>query len=297
MTVTEPMSYPDASDRSRENELRRGNADVGGPAMTTPPVLQGRTALLTGSSGGLGFAMAEGLAMAGCRIMLNGIEPAAAIEARRAALEERAGVPVAYCEVSIAEERGVRHLMETTAERLGAPDVLVNNAVVRHFAPIVDFPSEKWDMALTVNLSAAFHTIRLALPGMRARNFGRIFNMTSVYGLRGTTNRVDYVTTKAALLGLTRAVALENLEYDVTCHSICPGSVLTPGTETRIAQMATEQNVSRTAAERAFLVGKQPSGRFVSARSVTDLLLFLCGPVARDMTGALLPVEAGWLAG
>jgi 3-hydroxybutyrate dehydrogenase len=149
---------------------------------------------------------------------------------------------------------------------------------------------------LAVNLSAAFHAIKLTLPHMRKRNFGRIFNMTSVYGSRGTTNRVDYVTTKAALLGLTRAVALENLDYDVTCHGICPGSVLTPGTDGRVQQIMLDERLPREAAERVFLQGKQPSGRFVPARSVTELLVFLCGPVAKDMTGAILPVEAGWLA-
>lgn len=264
--------------------------------MTAVPFLQGRVALLTGATDGLGFAMAEALAMAGCRVMINGIEPAAEVEAKRVALEQCAGVSVGYCEVSIAEERGVRALIEATLERFGAVDVLVNNAVVRHFAPIVDFPAEKWNAALAVNLSAAFHAIRLVLPGMRARNFGRIFNMTSVYGSRGTTNRVDYVTTKAALLGLTRAVALENLEYDVTCHAICPGSVLTPGTDGRIRQLMADRELPRAAAERVFLAGKQPSGRFVPAGSVAGLLVFLCGPVARDMTGTQLPVEGGWLA-
>lgn len=264
--------------------------------MTAASFLQGRVALLTGATGGLGFAMAEALAMAGCCVMLNGIESSAAVAASLAALEQRAGVPVGYCEADIAEEHGVRQLVDATLERFGTLDVLVNNAVVRHFAPIVDFPVNKWDAALAVNLSAAFHTVRLALPGMRARNFGRIFNMTSVYGSRGTMNRVDYVTTKAALLGLTRAVALENLEYDVTCHAICPGSVLTPGTDGRVRQLMAEQNMPRVEAERAFLAGKQPSGRFVPASSVTDLLVFLCGPAGRDMTGAQLPVEAGWLA-
>jgi 3-hydroxybutyrate dehydrogenase len=168
--------------------------------------------------------------------------------------------------------------------------------VVRHFAPIVDFPTDKWEAALSVNLSAAFHAIRGVLPGMRAQNFGRIFNMTSVYSLRGTQDRVDYVTTKAALLGLTRAVALENLDYDVTCHSICPGSVLTPGTEQRITRMMLEENIDRSAAEARFLEGKQPGGQFVRSESVTALILFLCGPAARDMTGSFIPVEAGWLA-
>jgi 3-hydroxybutyrate dehydrogenase len=260
------------------------------------PPLRGRVAVLTGSTGGLGFAIAEGLAQAGCHIMLNGIEPHDAIESMRKGLEQRAGVPVTYHRANVGKIGEIEGLIKATLERFGTIDILVNNAVVRHFSPIVDFPTEHWDAALAVNLSAAFHAIRLTLPHMRKRNFGRIFNMTSVYGMRGTINRVDYVTTKAALLGLTRAVALENLDYDITCHGICPGSVLTPGTDNRVRQIMIEEELSRDAAERAFLQGKQPSGRFVPARSVTDLLVFLCGPVARDMTGAILPVEAGWLA-
>jgi 3-hydroxybutyrate dehydrogenase len=273
----------DASDVSTEGPAPRGS-------------LAGRVAILTGSTGGLGYALAEGLAHAGCRIMLNGIESADAVESVRGDLEDRAGVTVAYHRANIGEPSNVRALVEATLERFGTIDILVNNAVVRHFSPIVDFPNEHWDTALAVNLSAAFHAIKLTLPHMRKRNFGRIFNMTSVYGSRGTINRVDYVTTKAALLGLTRAVALENLDYDVTCHGICPGSVLTPGTERRVQQIMIDERLPREVAERAFLQGKQPSGRFVPAQSVTELLVFLCGPVAKDMTGAILPVEAGWLA-
>jgi 3-hydroxybutyrate dehydrogenase len=258
--------------------------------------LQGRIALVTGSTEGLGLAIAEAFALSGCAVMLNGLEPAEDIRARCAELHERAGVPVLYRRADLAEAGAVGDLVQATVAELGALDILVNNAVVRHFAPIVDFPPERWDAALAVNLSAAFHAIRLSLPGMRQRNYGRIFNMTSVYGLRGTVDRVDYVTTKAALLGLTRSVALENLDFDVTCHSICPGSVLTPSTEGRVIRLMEDQNLPRDEAERAFLKGKQPGGRFVSPKSITDLLVFLCGPIARDMTGAMLPVEAAWLA-
>lgn len=271
-------------------------SDASAPAPTSLKPLHGRVAVLTGSTGGLGLAIAEGLALAGSRVMLNGIEEPATAEPMRADLERRAGVSVAYHAADVGDVGGVESLIGACLERFGSVDILVNNAVVRHFAPIVDFPVERWNAALSVNVSAAFHAIRLALPVMRTRNFGRIFNMTSVYGMRGAVNRVDYVTTKAALLGLTRAVALENLAYDVTCHAICPGSVLTPGTQARVDQIMSEQALPREAAERMFLQGKQPTGRFVSAQSVTDLLIFLCGPVARDMTGAILPVEAGWLA-
>jgi 3-hydroxybutyrate dehydrogenase len=258
--------------------------------------LHGRVALVTGSTGGLGIAMAEGLALAGCSVMLNGIELPEAVETLRGELEKRTGARIAYHQASVAETRGVEGLVSAALAQFGSLDILVNNAVVRHFSSIVDFPTEHWEAALAVNVSAAFHAIRLALPHMRKRNFGRIFNMTSVYGSRGTINRVDYVTTKAALLGLTRAVALENLDCDVTCHGICPGSVLTPGTEGRVHQLMADEDLSREEAERLFLQGKQPGGRFIPVRSVTDLLVFLCGPIARDMTGAILPVEGGWLA-
>jgi 3-hydroxybutyrate dehydrogenase len=258
--------------------------------------LTGRVALLTGSSDGLGFAMAEALAEAGCHVALNGLEPPEGVEAKRHHLEQRTGTRVIYRQADVSTLDGVARLVADTQAALGPVAILVNNAVIRHFAPIVRFAPADWDKAIAVNLSAAFHAIRLTLPGMREQDYGRIFNMTSVYGSRAAADRVDYVTTKSALLGLTRAVALENLDRDVTCHALCPGSVLTPGTDGRVLDIMRQQGLDRAAAERLFLEGKQPSGRFVPSRSVTDLLLFLCGPVARDMTGAMLPVEGGWLA-
>jgi 3-hydroxybutyrate dehydrogenase len=276
-----------------ENEV--GKSIVNAAPQATRP-LHGRRALLTGSLGGLGLAIAEALAHAGCDVMLNDLQPAAAAEAARRSLARDAGVQVAYQEADLSSFGGVERLVDSALDQFGEIDILVNNAVVRHFAPITDFPAEKWDAALAVNLSAAFHAIRLLLPGMRQRNYGRIFNITSVYALRGTVDRVGYVTTKSALLGLTRSVALENLDYDVTCHSICPGSVLTPGTESRVIDLMDDEHLDRRAAERRFLEGKQPSGQFVSPHSVAALMVFLCGPIARDMTGSMLPVEGAWLA-
>jgi len=254
------------------------------------------SALVTGSTGGIGEAMAARLAAAGCKVMLHGLLTAEAAEPRREALARETGARVAYQRADLSSQAAVQGLVEATLEAFGEIDILVNNAVARHFQPIVDFPPEQWEQALSVNLSAAFYAIRKLLPRMRAQNFGRIFNMTSVYGMRGTVDRVGYVTTKSALLGLTRAVALENLDFNVTCHSICPGSVLTPGTQARVEELMAERRVDRSIAEREFLAGKQPSGSFVSPESVCDLLVFLCGPIGRDMTGAMIPVEAGWLA-
>lgn len=240
--------------------------------------------------------MARELARAGCDLMLTGLEITPEFEATCRDIAREAAINVRYAEADLSSSGEVARLVAAARDAIGGVDILINNAVVRHFAPIVDFPADQWDAALAVNLSAAFHAIRGVLPGMRERNFGRIFNITSVYALRGTPERVGYVTTKAALLGLTRTVALENLDYDVTCHSICPGSVLTPGTEQRIVQMMADDCIDRSIAEGRFLEGKQPGGQFVRAESVAALLVFLCGPVARDMTGSMLPVEAGWLA-
>jgi len=258
--------------------------------------MKGRTGLVTGSSHGLGHAMADALAAAGCRVVLHGVETPEQVEPMRAAFEEKHGYRADYLQADLGDARAVERMMSDALERVGAIDVLINNAVVRHFAPIEAFPVEKWDEALAVNLSAAFHAIRLALPGMRERGWGRIFNMTSVYGMRGTVNRVDYVTTKSALLGLTRAVAAETLGQGITCNAICPGAVHTPTSENRIKALMTDKGLDRDTAIEEFLTGKQPAGQFVQASHVGDLVVFLCGDAAAEMTGAMLPVEGGWLA-
>jgi 3-hydroxybutyrate dehydrogenase len=262
----------------------------------TNPPLKGKTALVTGSAGGIGQAMAEGLARAGCNVVLHGIEPEADVRPVQAALEREHGVRAGYVRADLTDPKAIARMMDEVAHQHGGVDVLVNNAVTRHFAPIESFPVESWDKALAVNVSAAFHTIRLALPGMRARGWGRIFNMTSVYGARGAANRIDYVTTKTALVGMTRVVALETVNQGITCNAICPGSVLTPNIDTRLQALMEEKHLDRDAATRLFLAGKQPIGRFVESSHIAELLVFLCGAAGRDITGAMLPVEGGWLA-
>ena len=242
--------------------------------------LAGKCALITGSSAGLGYAIADGLASTGCNVALHGLESEAAFAGQRKALQERHGVLAAYVHSDLAHEQGAVDLLHSVQSALGAVDILVNNAVVRHFAPIASFPVEAWQKALAVNLSAAFHLVRLALPGMRARGWGRIINMTSVYGERGTVNRIDYVTTKSALLGFTRAVAMETLADGITCNAVSPGSVLTPGTEARVRQICDDSGVEREQGERQFLEGKQPSGRFVRPEDVAAAVAFLCSPAA-----------------
>jgi len=258
--------------------------------------MKGKTALVTGSAGGLGFAIVQELAKAGCDVVLHGIEPEQDVRASVAELEEAYGIRASYMHVDLTNPTATQEMILDIQQRHGGIDVLVNNAVTRHFAAIDAFPVECWDRALAVNLSAAFHTIRLSLPGMRERGWGRIFNMTSVYGTRGIANRVDYVTTKTALIGMTRAVAMETVQDGITCNAICPGAVLTPTSELRIDALMAQTGLSRQAATERFLEGKQPTHRFIDAAHVAQMLVFLCGPAGNEITGAVMPVEAGWLA-
>jgi 3-hydroxybutyrate dehydrogenase len=259
--------------------------------------MQGKTALVTGSTGGLGLSIARGLAAAGCNVVLHGLERVAAMSALCSELADAYGVDIDYRHTDLADARAIESMMRDIANTAGGIDILVNNAVVRHMARIDEYPVDQWDMALAVNLSAAFHTIRLVLPRMRERKWGRIFNMSSVYGSRAIANRVDYVTTKTALLGLTRAVAVEAASDGITCNALCPGSAHTPGNEARIQTLMATHDINHDEAVRRFLAGKQPSLRFVSEESVAALLVFLCGPAGDEINGATLPMDGGWMAG
>lgn len=253
--------------------------------------LRGRRALVTGSVGGLGLAVARRLAVDGCGIVLHGLAAPEEAEGVRDALAREFGVEAAYHRADLAQPEEIEAMMAAA----GPVDLLVNNAVTRHFAPIDAMPIAHWDADLAVNLSAAFHTVRLALPGMRARGWGRIVNMSSIYGLIGAADRVGYVVTKTGLIGLTRAVAAETARQGITCNAICPGTSLTPGIEERIEGLAAG-GMDREAASAAVLQGKQPTGRFVEAEAVADMVGFLCGPSGRDVTGAVLPMDGGWSA-
>lgn len=249
-------------------------------------MLNGKCALITGSVGGLGFAAADKFAAAGCNVVLNGLEDGAeAAQSLGRAI---------YSDADLRNPRDIARMFREAEEAFGAVDILVNNAVVRCAAPVEDFPVEAWDEGIAVNLSAAFHTIRLALPAMKQRGWGRIINVSSIYGLIGAANRAGYVTTKTALIGLTRAVAVELIGHDITCNAICPGSILTPVHEATIQRSMAENGLTREEAERRFHEGKQPGGRFIAAEDVADMMVFLCGPGSRDINGAALPIEGAW---
>jgi len=256
--------------------------------------LAGKCALITGSVRGLGLAAAHRFAEAGCNVILNGFDAADDIASLRSQIETQYGVHTLYSGADLRHPSEIALMVSEGKNAFGAIDILVNNAVVRHSAPVEAFSTERWDEGIAVNLSAAFHAIRLTVPGMKARGWGRIINVSSIYGLRGAVNRVNYVTSKTALVGLTRAVALETVADGITCNAVCPGTTETPVHEAAVvAAMATE-GIARAEAERRVLTGKQPTGRFISADGVAALMVFLCGPASADITGAILPVDGGW---
>ena len=256
-------------------------------------MLKGKRALVSGASAGLGFAIAESLAAAGANVVLHDLsEPRAACKSIRA----RFGVEATAVTADLRQRSAIEAMMADLLGRYGAIDIVVNNAVVRHFSPVAQFPPDRWEEALAVNLSAPFHVIRLALPAMTERNWGRIINMASIYSTRATLNRIDYVTTKTAILGLTRAVALETARTGITCNALCPGTVPTPAITTKIAGLAAANNVPVEDATRSYLAERQPSGEFVSMQSVGETAVFLCGPAARHITGTTLSIDGGWSA-
>jgi len=260
------------------------------------PDLAGKCALITGSVQGLGLAAADRFAEAGCHIVLNGFAAPDQVTATRSRIEERYGVRTLYCGSDLRQPAEIEEMFVTIVRTFGSIDILINNAVVRHTAPIDQFPAERWNEALAVNLSAAFHTIRLAIPHMRRTGWGRIINVSSIYGLRAATDRIGYVTTKTGLIGMTRAVALETLGQNITCNAVCPGTTRTPVHEATIADMMAVERLSRADAERRLLAGKQPTGRLIAAEDVAALMVFLCGPESSDITGAALPIDGGWSA-
>ncbi|MBV8165360.1 MAG: SDR family oxidoreductase, partial [Alphaproteobacteria bacterium] len=231
---------------------------------------------------------------AGCHVMLNGFAAPEMVARKRQEIEAL-GVMAGYHGADLSKPAEIEALVAETERTLGPVEILVNNAVTRHYAPVEDFPPDKWDYALAVNLSAVFHTIRLVVPGMKRRGWGRIVNMASNYGQTGTTNRVDYVATKHGVIGITRAVALELLGHGITCNAICPGATLTPHAERQI-QARTAEGKARDAAIAEVLAERQPSRRYVMPDDVGQLILFLCGDAAREMTGTPISIDGGWLA-
>jgi 3-hydroxybutyrate dehydrogenase len=227
---------------------------------------------------------------------MNGFDAGTDVDDLRRGIEREHGVRTMYSGADLRRPEEIARMVAAALEAFGAIDILVNNAVVRHTAPVEAFDPAAWDEGLAVNVSAAFHAIRLVIPAMKQAGWGRIINVSSIYGLRGAANRINYVTSKTALIGMTRAVAIETVAHGITCNAICPGTTETPVHEAAVESLMTE-GLPRPEAERRFFVGKQPTGRFIPADSVAALMVFLCRPEAADITGAALPIDGGWSVG
>lgn len=257
-------------------------------------MLRNRCALITGSISGLGFAIADRLANAGASIVLHGIQPPDVAEAARADLAARYGVKVMVSRADLRDPEQIEQMFESAAKFSGHVDILVNNAVVRNPGSAEQLSTADWEEALDVNLSSAFHTARLALPAMRKAGWGRVINIASVYGLTATTGRIAYITTKTALIGLTRAIAMDTANAGITCNALCPGTVPTPPIIEKIAGIASNKGITVAEAESEYISARHPTGRFVAMENVGAFAAFLCSDAGRDITGSVLPIDAGW---
>jgi 3-hydroxybutyrate dehydrogenase len=259
-------------------------------------MLKGKTALITGSTSGIGLATARALAKDGANVMLNGFGDRAEIEKTRAGIEKDFDVKVRYSAADMGEPAEIAEMVRTTEKEFGALDVLVNNAGIQHVANVEDFPIEKWDAVIAVNLSSSFHTIRAAVPGMKARKWGRIINIASAHGLVASGQKVAYVSAKHGLVGLTKVIAIETANSGITCNAICPGWVLTPLIKQQIETRAKANGQSFDQAKVSLLSEKQPMHDFTKPESIGALTVFLCGDAAATMTGSAYSIDGGWVA-
>ncbi|MFI5350749.1 MAG: 3-hydroxybutyrate dehydrogenase [Elusimicrobiota bacterium] len=259
-------------------------------------MMKGKTAVVTGSTSGIGLGIARALAAQGAAVMLNGFGDAKEIAELRAGLERLSGAPAAHHPADMSRPADVARLIADAEKAFGRVDVLVNNAGIQHTAPVEEFPPEKWDQILAINLSSSFHAIRAALPGMKKRGWGRVINVASVHGLVASTHKAAYVAAKHGLIGLTKVVALETATTGVTCNAICPGWVLTPLVQKQIDAAATRRGVTGEDAKAEMLAEKQPSREFATPEQIGGLVVFLCSPAADQIRGASLNVDGGWTA-
>ncbi len=255
-------------------------------------MLKNKTALVTGSTSGIGLGIAKALARQGANIILNGFGDADSPKAEIAAL----GVKVDYHGADMSKSSDIEDMMKFAADRFGRVDILVNNAGIQHVARIEDFPVERWDAVLAINLTSAFHTTRLALPAMRAANWGRIINVASVHGLVASAEKSAYVAAKHGIVGLTKVTALENATTGVTCNAICPGWVLTPLVQKQVDAKAAALGLSNEEATKLLLGEKEPSMQFTTPDELGELAVFFCSPAGNNVRGVAWNMDGGWAA-
>ena len=256
----------------------------------------GKTAIVTGSTSGIGLGIAGALAGAGANIVLNGFGEPEAIAEIVSDLKRKHNVGVLYSDADIADPDAIEAMVEKTREEFGSVDILVNNAGIQHVAPVEEFPVDKWNAILAINLSGAFHTCRLAIPDMKKNSWGRILNVASAHALVASPYKSAYVSAKHGLAGLTKTIALELAEHRITANAICPGYVLTPLVQKQIPEHAKARGISEEAVMRDVLLAAQPTKEFVEVSQIAALATFLCSDDAASITGALLPIDGGWTA-
>jgi len=258
-------------------------------------MLKGKTAIVTGSSSGIGLGIAESFAKAGVNVMMNGIEPAEQVAEDVARLEAY-GTKIVYSPANMMKPEEVRNMVALAERTFDQVDILVNNAGIQFVAPIDEFPDEKWDAIMAINLSAAFHTIKAALPGMKTRGWGRIINIASAHGLVASPYKSAYVAAKHGILGITKTVALEVADQGITVNAICPGYVWTPLVEKQIPETAEARGITEKQVIEDVLLHAQPTKQFVTVEQLGGLATFLCSDDAASITGISLPVDGGWTA-
>lgn len=258
--------------------------------------LTGKVALVTGSTSGIGQAIAESLAAAGASVVLNGFGDSREIESFRQSLEDVHTVKAIYHPADMSKPSEIEAMISESSNQMGKLDILVNNAGIQHVAPVDEFPLDKWDSIIAINMSASFHTSRLVIPTMKAQRWGRIINIVSAHGLVASPYKSAYVTAKHGVLGLTKTVALEVAQQGVTCNAICPGYVKTPLVEAQIPDSARTRGISEDEVIRDVMLAGQPTKQFVESSEVGEFAVFLCSESARSITGASLSIDGGWVA-
>lgn len=258
--------------------------------------LTGKTVVVTGSTSGIGLGIARGFAAAGARVVVNGIGKAEDIAREMAALEELGPGPFLFDPADMSKPDQIVAMIRRVESEFGSVDVLVNNAGIQTVEPVETFPPERWDLIIAINMNAAFHTTRAALPGMKTRGWGRIINISSAHGLVASPFKSAYVTAKHGITGFTKTVALEAAEHGVTVNAICPGYVLTPLVEKQIPETAAARGISEEAVKRDVLLAAQWTKKFVTVEQLAGVALFLCSDTAENITGVSLPVDGGWTA-
>ena len=269
---------------------------AGKPASMAIAKLSGKTAIVTGSTSGIGLGIARSLADCGANIVLNGFGDKAAIEKTRAELAAEFKVKVDYSGADMSKGQQVMDMVTEAEKKFGSVDVLVNNAGIQYVCPIDEFPIDKWEQIISINMSSNFYAIRAALPGMKKRKWGRIINISSAHGLVGSTFKGAYCTAKHGIVGLTKVVALETAETGITCNSICPGFVRTPLVEGQIDDQAKAHNMPRDRVIKEVILASQPTKKFIEVEEIAAAAVFLCSEGAKSITGIALPAEGGWTA-